>query len=118
MDDKPRWASVGLDDVFEFRAGVFQAGRWMLDDGFAEDFVELGSFDFEMTSGVNFGCEFEKFGDVLSGFATSNKNWRVRQEVKIVLEFIENVVEGAFRWSFVGVTFIFNVFFEYGFVLH
>ena len=108
-----------MDDVFELRAGVFQAGRWMLDDGFAEDFVELGSLDFEMTSGVNFGCEFEKFGDVLTGFAAGNKDWRVGYEIKIVFKFVENVVEGTFRWSFVvrSVIFVFGVFFEYDFVL-
>lgn len=35
VDDEPGRASVGLDDVFEFRAGVFEAGGDMLDDGFA-----------------------------------------------------------------------------------
>lgn len=66
MDNKPRRANVGLDDVFGFRTSVFKASREMFEDGFAEDFVEFGSFDFKTTSGVNFGSEFKELGDVLS----------------------------------------------------
>lgn len=35
VDDEPRRAGVGLDDVFEFRASVFEAGGDMLDDSLA-----------------------------------------------------------------------------------
>lgn len=35
VDDEPRWTGVGLDDVFEFWAGVFEASGDMLDDSFA-----------------------------------------------------------------------------------
>lgn len=35
VDDEPRRAGVGLDDVFELRAGVFEAGGDMFDDSFA-----------------------------------------------------------------------------------
>lgn len=78
MDNKPRRTNVGLDNVFRLWASVFEAGRNMFDNGFAEDFVEFGSFDFEMARGVDFGSKFKKFGDVLAGFAASDKNWSVR----------------------------------------
>ena len=45
MNYKPRRTGVGLDNVFEFRAGVFESGWWMLDDGLVLDIVEFGSFD-------------------------------------------------------------------------
>ncbi len=68
MHNEPRWADIGLDDILRLGASVFEAGRWMFDDGFAEDFVELGGFDFLMASGVDLGGEFEKFGDILTSF--------------------------------------------------
>ena len=83
MDNEPRGAGVGLDDVFGFRAGVFEAGRNMIDDGFVQDLVKFGSFDFEMASGVDFGDELEKFGDILASLGASNQNRSVRQEIKI-----------------------------------
>ena len=46
VDDKPRRASVGLDDVFWFRTGVFEASGGVVENGGGEDFVEVGSFDF------------------------------------------------------------------------
>lgn len=77
MNDKPRRASVGLDDVFQLRLSVFQPGGWVFENGFAEDFVELRSFDFLMASFINLEREFKKFGDVFAGFAASNQNWGV-----------------------------------------
>ena len=59
MHHEPRWTNVGLDDVFGLWTGVFEAGRWVLDDGFAEDFVKFGSFDFLMAGSVDFGGELE-----------------------------------------------------------
>ena len=85
---KPGWASISLYDVLEFGASIFETGRWVLDNSFAKDFVEFGSFDFEMARGVDFGGEFKKFGDILAGSRASNKNRCVRQEVKILLEFV------------------------------
>ncbi len=72
MNDEPRRANVGLDNVFWFRTGIFEAGRSMLDDGFSEDFVEIGSFDFLVAGGVDFGGEFKKLGDVMTGFGTGD----------------------------------------------
>lgn len=92
VDDEPGWASVGLDDVFEFRAGVFETGGDMFDDGFAEDFIKLGGFEFEMASGVDFGGKFEEFGDILAGFGASDEDRGIWEEVKITLEFIEDMV--------------------------
>ncbi len=92
MHDEPRWADVGLDHIFKLRASVFEAGRWMVNDGFGEDFVEFGGFDFLMTSGVNLGSEFKKFSDVLTGFATGNKYGSVREKVEVVFEFVEDFV--------------------------
>ena len=92
VDDEPGRASVGLDDVFELRTGVFEAGGDVFDDGFTEDFVEFGSFEFEVTSCVDFSGEFEKFGDVLTGFGTGDENGRIRQEVEIAFEFVKDMV--------------------------
>lgn len=64
----------------------------MLDDGFAEDFVELGSFDFEATGGVDFGGELEEFGDILTGFAAGNKNGGVGEEVEVMFELVEDFI--------------------------
>ncbi len=88
MNHKPRWACVSLNDVFGFRTGVFETGRDMLDDSLAEDFVKFGSFDLEVAGGVDFGGKFKKLGDILAGSRASNKNRCVRQEVKILLEFV------------------------------
>lgn len=67
----------------------------MFDDGFIEDFVEFGSFDFLMASGVDFGGEFKKFSDVLAGFAAGDEDGGVREEVKIIFEFVKNGVDGG-----------------------
>ena len=72
MNNEPGRAGVGLDNVFWLRSGVFEPSRRMFDDGFAEDFVKFGSFEFEMTSSINFGSEFKEFGDILTSFATGN----------------------------------------------
>lgn len=78
MHYKPRWAGVGLYDIFKFGFGILKSGWRMLDDGFAEDFVEIGSFDFEVASRVNFGSKFKKFGNILTGFTTSDEYWSIR----------------------------------------
>lgn len=77
MDDEPRWADIGLDDIFELGTSIFETGWRMFDDGFVQDFVEFGGFDFEMASGVDFGSKFKKFGNILSCLATGDQNWRV-----------------------------------------
>ncbi len=64
----------------------------MLDDGFAEDFIEFGSFDFEMASGIDFGGELEEFSNVLAGLGACNEDGSVREEVEIAFEFVEDVV--------------------------
>ncbi len=78
MNHEPRGAGVGLDDVFWLWAGVFEAGRNMIDDSFVQDLVKLGGFDFEMAGGVDFGGEFKKFGDILASLGASNQNRSVR----------------------------------------
>lgn len=45
VDHKPGRAGVGLDDVFELGAGVFETGGRMFQESFAEDFIEVGGFD-------------------------------------------------------------------------
>ena len=45
-----------------------------------------------MTSFVDFGCEFEEFGDVLAGFGAGDEDGGVRQEVEIAFKFVEDVV--------------------------
>lgn len=92
MDDEPRRADVGLDDVFWLWAGVFEAGGRMFNDGFAEDLVEFGSFDFLMSGGVDVGGELKEAGDILTGFGTSDENGCVRQKVKVLFELIEDFV--------------------------
>lgn len=89
---EPRWADVGLDDIFGLRTSVFEAGGSVLDDGRSEDFVELGSFDFEVPSGVNFGGEFKKFGDIMASGRAGDEDGGVRQEIKITFELVEDVV--------------------------
>ena len=69
VDDKPRWADIGLDDIFELGTSIFETGWRMLDDGLTQDFVEFGGFDFEVASGIDFGSEFKKFGNILPSFA-------------------------------------------------
>ena len=46
VNDEPDRICVGLDDVLRLWLGVLQAGRWMLAQGFLEDFIEGGSGDF------------------------------------------------------------------------
>lgn len=45
-----------------------------------------------MASFVDFGRELEELGDVLAGFGTGDEDGGVRQEVKIALKFVEDVV--------------------------
>lgn len=92
MDDEPGRTDVGLDDVFWFRTGVLQAGGRMLDDGFGEDFIELGSFDFLMASDVDFGGKFEELCDIMAGFGAGDEDWSVRDKIKIPFELIEDMV--------------------------
>lgn len=92
MNNEPRRADVGLDDILRLRASILQASRRVFDDSFGKDFIEVGSFDFLVTGGVNLGSEFEKFGNVMTGFGTGNKYWGVRNEVEILLEFVEDSV--------------------------
>ncbi len=84
MDDKPRWADIGLDNIFELGASIFETGWRMFDDGLIQDFVEFGGFDFEMASGIDFGSEFKKFGNILPSFAACDQNWCVGQKVEII----------------------------------
>ncbi len=108
VDDEPRWANVGLDDVFRFGLSVFKAGGDVASDGVVENLVKLGSLDFEVTSGVDFGGEFEEFSNVLAGFAAGNENGGVREEVEIALELVEDGVDvvcgagGGEAFGFVG----------------
>lgn len=88
VDDEPGWAGVSLDDVFEFRASVFETGGDVLDNGFAQDLIELGSFKFKVAGDVDFGGELEEFGDVLAGFGAGDEDGGVWQEVEIALEFV------------------------------
>ncbi len=44
VNDEPRWASIGLDHIAEFRMGVFEAGRRMRIDCIGEQFVEVAGF--------------------------------------------------------------------------
>lgn len=92
MDDEPGWTDVGLDDVFELRTGIFEAGRRMLDDGFGEDFVELGSSDFLMASGVDFGGELEEPSEVVAGNTASDEDRSVGYEVEVVFEIVQDFV--------------------------
>ncbi len=66
----------------------------MFEDGFAENFVEFGSFDFEMTSSVDFEGKFKEFGDVFAGDTTSNENWSVGEKIEVAFEVVEDFVDG------------------------
>ena len=88
VDDKPRWASVGLDDIFEFGTGIFEPGRWMLDDSFVKNLVEFGSFDFLVAGSVDLGGELEETSDVLAGGTAGDEDGRVGQEIKIAFEIV------------------------------
>lgn len=46
MDYEPGGIDVGLDDIFGFWAGIFEASRRMLTDGVCENAVEVKSFEF------------------------------------------------------------------------
>ena len=39
MNNEPRGAGIGLDDVFWLRAGIFETGGSMFENNFGEDFV-------------------------------------------------------------------------------
>ncbi len=92
VNDEPWRADVGLDNILRLRASIFQASRRVFDDGFGEDFIEVGSFNFLVASGVDLGGEFEEFGNVMAGFGTGDEDGGVRNEVEILFEFVENSV--------------------------
>ena len=92
VDHEPRRAGVGLDDVFELGASVLEAGRRVLEESFAEDFVEVGGLDFEMAGGVDLGGELKELGDVLAGDAAGDEDGGVGEKVEILLELIEDMV--------------------------
>lgn len=92
VNHEPRRTGVGLDDVFGLGASVFEAGGNMFDNGLGEDFIEFGSFDFLVASGVNLGGKFKKFGDVVTGGGTGDKDGGVGQEIEIAFEFVKNMV--------------------------
>ena len=50
----------------------------MSSDGFAKEFVEIGSFNLSMTSFVDFKREVEDASDVFAGFGTSDEDWGER----------------------------------------
>ena len=54
VDDEPRRAGIGLDDIFGLGAGVFKAGGRMAEDCLVEDFIEVGGFEFEMAIFIDF----------------------------------------------------------------
>ena len=92
VDHEPRRAGVGLDDVFELGASVLEAGGRVLEESFAEDFVEVGGLDFEMAGGVDLGGKLKELGDVLASDAAGDENGGVGEEVEILLELIEDMV--------------------------
>lgn len=53
MHDEPRWAGVGLDDVFWFRVSVVETGGSVFEDGGIEDFVKFGGFEFGVAGAVD-----------------------------------------------------------------
>lgn len=66
----------------------------MFEDGFAENFVEFESFDFEMTSSVDLEGKFKEFGDVFASDTTSNENWSVGEKIEVAFEAVEDFVDG------------------------
>lgn len=92
VDDEPGRTDVSLDDVFRFRAGIFQTGGRMLDDGFGENFIQVGSFDFLMTSSVDLGGKLEELRNIMAGFGAGDENGGVGEEIEILLEFIEDFI--------------------------
>ena len=92
MHYEPRWACVGLDDIFGFRASVFEAGGNMLDDGFGEDFVKLGGLDFLVASLVDFGGEFEELGDIMPSSGAGDEDGGVGEKVEITFELVKDMI--------------------------
>ena len=81
----------------------------MSSDGFAKEFVEIGSFNFSMASFVDFKREVENASDVFASFGTSDEYRGKRQEIKVAFEAIENTIDlgvgrgfGRVFTSFVG----------------
>lgn len=103
MNHEPRWTRVGLDDVLELWMSVFETSWSVSDDGVFQDLIEVASADFSVTSSVDFENEIKEFGDVFAGFARGDESWSVWDEVKILLELIEDIVDcGAVLALFVG----------------
>ena len=103
MNHEPRRTSIGLDDVLELWMSVFEASWGVGDDGVFQDFIEVTSADFSMTSSVNFENEIKEFGDVFAGFTRGDEGWSVWNEVEVLLELIEDIVDsGAVLALFVG----------------
>ena len=81
----------------------------MSSNGFAKEFVEIGSFDLSMASFVDFKREVEDASDVFASFGASDEDWGKRQEIKVAFEAIENTIDlgvgrgfGRFFANFVG----------------
>lgn len=89
---EPGWAGVGLDDIFGFGAGVFEASRKMFNDGFREDFIEVRGFDCELTGFVDLGGKFEELSDVVTSKGASDEDGGIRQKVEIALKFVKDTV--------------------------
>ena len=92
VNDEPWRADVGLDNILRLRASIFQASRRVFDDGFGEDFIEVGSFNFLVASGVDLGGEFEEFGNVMAGFGTGDEDGGVGEKVEITFELVKDMI--------------------------
>ena len=83
VDDKPRRASVGLDDVFGLWMGVIEPRGGMRKDGVLENFVEVRSFYDGVAGGVYFESQIKKFGDVSAGLGTCEEDWGEGEKIKV-----------------------------------
>ena len=75
MNDKPWWASISLDDVFELGVGVFEASWGMGGDGFMEDFIQGRSLGLGVASLIDFEGEIKELGDIFASLATGEDDW-------------------------------------------
>ena len=89
---KPWRTSIGLNHVTKTRMSVFETCWWMHANSFVENFVEVGSFELGVTGAVDLGSEFKNLGGVFAGDGAGEDDWRVRDKVKIVFKFVENLV--------------------------
>ena len=89
---KPWRTSIGLNHVTKTRMSVFETCWWMHANSFVENFVEVGSFELGVTGAVDLGSELENFGGIFTSDGASEDDWRVRDKVKIVFKFVENLV--------------------------